>query len=86
MLGTIVELSFYDKSVKYTQKVDGKTKTFVLDKENDTKYSFSIKQARSTRRIELVLHKTMGYITSFTLYAYENGSLETEWTYKRNMF
>lgn len=68
MLGTKVEMKFYDESVKITTyDLDGeKEKELVLDKDKNLKNSYTFKDSKGTV-VTLTLETLASYITSATI-------------------
>jgi len=84
-LGSKATLTFFDKSLKISYTEKGKTKSIVLDKFNDNEYHYYEKDllGNVTKGV-LKLQKWAAYIKSFTIESYNNNSLETYATFKRD--
>ena len=85
LLGSKCDLTFYDRSVRLSVSDDGKIRSIILNKVTETEYSFTCKNGNKTERAKMVINKTMGMISTFTLSHYINNSLEIVITYKRKV-
>jgi uncharacterized protein YxeA len=83
-LGSKATLTFYDKSLKFSYTINGKTESLVLDKVNANEYQAIEKRGNNTNKLVLKLNTWIEYIRSFTLESYKNYSLEATATYKRD--
>ena len=83
-LGSKATLTFYDKSLKISAKINGEIVSVILDKNNNNEYQATEKHGKNITRMVLKLNKWVEYIRSFSIEFYKNYSLEGTITYKRD--
>lgn len=83
-LGSKATLTFFDKSLKLSYTINGKTESLVMDKVNANEYQAIEKRGNNTNKLVLKLNTWIEYIRSFTIEGYKNYSLEATITYKRD--
>ena len=83
-LGSKATLTFFDKSLKLSYTINGKTESLVMDEVNANEYQAIEKRGNNTNKLVLKLNTWIEYIRSFTIEGYKNYSLEATITYKRD--
>ena len=85
LLGSEVELTIYDKSLRISRNVDrGRKDSYILDKIGDNVYQLKEKRGNNqTMRRVIKLHKIIAYIKSFTYECYIDGEKQGALIFKR---